>query len=226
MIEQEQNNLAPKLDDLRFAVGIYSISEVAMYVGLPRSTLQGWIHPNGVRPAIVTSLTCPGAELPIPFVGFVEAFVLQGARHAGLPRHAIRRGFEATAKAIELPHVLASSALTDPDTIELFVMGTRPTDGIRRDRTGQVARALREHLRAIDYAEDGYAERIRLRRYAPAGVVVDPAVAFGLPFIAGPGPRVEDVLDRFRAGDTPDSIALDFGLSGSAVDALIGAAGR
>jgi uncharacterized protein (DUF433 family) len=214
----------PLSDHLRFALGIYSASEVARYVGVPRSTLLGWINPPRDGVPLVTALARCGEELPVPFIGFVEAFVLQAARSAGLPAPAVRRGAEAVTDKLAAPHPLASSALVHPDVIELFV---RETTLVRRKvavRRHELAAALTEHLRAIEYAEDGYAERVRLRRYAPAHVVVDPLVAFGLPFVVGPGPRVQDVLDRFLAGDSRDSIAYDFGLTGSAVDAIIVAA--
>jgi len=215
----------PISDDLRFALGIYSVSEVARYVGVPRSTLLGWINPRPDGLPHVTSLPRCGEELPIPFVGFIEAFVLQAARFIGLPGPAIRRGAEAAIETLDRAYPLASSALVHPEVVELFVRAATGTEDAVAGPRPELTAALDAHLRAIDYAEDGYAARVRLHRYAPAHVVVDPTVAFGLPFVVGAGPRVKDVNDRLRAGDPPDSIAHDLGLSGIEGAAMIGAAG-
>jgi uncharacterized protein (DUF433 family) len=48
--------------------------------------------------------------------------------------------------------------------------------------------------------------------YGRADVVVDPHVAFGLPIVSRGGARVEDLVDRFLAGDTISDIADDFGV--------------
>jgi hypothetical protein len=54
-----------------------------------------------------------GAEdaAAVPFIGLAEAFVLQAARRAGVPRHRIRPGVEAVKSGLGLEHALASRLL-------------------------------------------------------------------------------------------------------------------
>jgi hypothetical protein len=51
---------------------------------------------------------------------------------------------------------------------------------------------------------------VRLPTYANDEVIVDPKVAFGLPLVVHGGARVEDLVDRFQAGDSVREIAADF----------------
>jgi len=52
-------------------------------------------------------------------------------------------------------------------------------------------------------------------------VVVDPTVAFGLPLVVHGGARVEDLVDRFQAGDSGADIAADFSVPGGEVEDVI-----
>lgn len=69
---------------------------------------------------------------------------------------------------------------------------------------------LHGQLFGISYGPDGRAQRLRLPAYETAEVIVDPRQAFGQPFLAHGGARVEDLLDRFGAGDSCAAIAEDF----------------
>ncbi len=214
-------------DDPRVSVPLYTIAEVAQYVGLPYSTLQSWISPSGAREALVTSLARKGYEASIPFIGLTEAFVLQAARAAGVPRHRIRPGVEAVKEELGLEHALASRLLYT-DGAELLVRYAAEDDDLEvaRTRQRQLSETVKHQLHLITYAGDGYAARLQLPGYGPAEVVVDPAVAFGYPVVKGKGTRVKDVLERFWAGESLRAIAYDFDLNEEAVEALLRAQTR
>jgi len=57
-------------------------------------------------------------------------------------------------------------------------------------------------------------------------VVVDPQVAFGLPLVVHGGARVEDLVDRFLAGDALAEIAFDFDVPPEEVEDVIRVATR
>jgi uncharacterized protein (DUF433 family) len=67
---------------------------------------------------------------------------------------------------------------------------------------------------------------VRLPTYEHAEVVVDPRVAFGLPLLVRGGARVEDLVDRFQAGDSVSEIATDFGVASAEVEDVIRVATR
>jgi uncharacterized protein (DUF433 family) len=203
-------------------VGLYTTSEAARYLGLPISTLQSWINPRHEADPLVTTVARRGYEAGIPFIGFAEAFVLQTARRAGVPRHRIRPGVEAVKADLGLPHALASRLLYT-DGAELLVKYATDDEDLEvaRSRQRQLTKTVTNQLRLITYAGDGYAERLQLPSYGPAEVVVDPAVGFGYPVIKGAGTRVKDVLDRFWAGEPLRMIAYDFDLSDEVVEAIV-----
>jgi uncharacterized protein (DUF433 family) len=208
-------------------VGLYSIAEAAQYLGLPYSTLQSWVSPGAEREPLVTSLPRKGYEASIPFIGFTEAFVLQAARRAGVPRTRIRPGVEAVKAELGLEHALASKLLYT-DGAELLVRYAAEDDDLEvaRTRQRQLTKTVKDQLLLITYAGDGYAARLQLPGYGPAEVIVDPAVAFGYPVVKGKGARVQDVLDRFWAGESLREIAYDFDLNEEAVEALLRAQTR
>jgi uncharacterized protein (DUF433 family) len=209
-------------DDRRVSVGLYTTSEAARYLGLPVSTLQAWISHRQDKEPLVTTVARKGYDAGIPFIGFAEAFVLQTARRAGVPRHRIRAGVEAVRSELGLQHALASKLLYT-DGAELLVKYAAEDDDldVARTRQRQLTATVKGQLQLISYADDGYATRLELPSYGAAHVVVDPQVAFGYPLIKLAGARVKDVLDRFWAGEALRTIAYDFDLSDEEVEAIV-----
>lgn len=68
--------------------------------------------------------------------------------------------------------------------------------------------------------------RVRLPAYERAEVIVDPSRAFGLPLVVHGGARVEDLVDRFVAGDSVAAIADDLGVPKPEVEDVIRVATR
>ena len=79
-----------------------------------------------------------------------------------------------------------------------------------RTKQRQFSGVVKDYLKHIHYGGVGWADSVRLPTYANAEVVVDPIVAFGLPLVIHGGARVEDLVDRFQAGDSVNEIAADF----------------
>lgn len=95
-------------------------------------------------------------------------------------------------------------------------------------RTGQhqFSEVVRDYLKRVTYGNDGWASRLRLPSYQRADVVVDPKLAFGLPLVVHGGARVEDLVDRFVAGDSVAEISYDFDVPPEEVEDVIRVATR
>jgi uncharacterized protein (DUF433 family) len=95
-------------------------------------------------------------------------------------------------------------------------------------RTGQkqFSELVRAELKRIRYADDGWASMLELPAYRDATVVTDPRRAFGLPLLVHGGARVEDIVDRFMAGDHLSDIAYDFAVPQQEVEDVIRVATR
>ena len=222
-----------KLDptDPRLSQGIFTLRESAAYLGVPKSTLHHWALPSKAWPSLITYCNGAGREANIPFVGFAEAYVLSAFRRAGVPMQRIRPAVARLASEIGVDHALASERLytdgaevlydyaskQDGDLIELTVV-----------RTGQkqFSDLVREYLQRVRYGDDGWVAELELPTYGRAQVVVNPRRAFGLPLLVHGGARVEDLVDRFKAGDSVAEIADDFAVPEPEVEDVIRVATR
>ncbi len=211
-------------DDPRVNVPLFTLRESAAYLHTPVSTLHAWAHPSGGAP-LVTVFPRAGRRATVPFVGFTEAFVLGALRGAGVPMQRIRPAVAKLSAEIGLDHALASQRVYTDGAELIFDYAAQSDDEelLTVVRTGQqhFAEIIRGYLKRITYGDDGWAERLRLPAYARAEVTVDPRQAFGQPLVVHGGARVEDLVDRFQAGDGFAEIAGDFGVPAEEVEDVI-----
>ena len=86
---------------------------------------------------------------------------------------------------------------------------------------------VRQYLRRVEFAADGYAQVIPLPGFGGAEVVADPRRGFGQPTFVRGGARVEDAIGLFLAGETLVDDSAEFGVPMSELeDALRVAAAR
>ncbi len=231
------NSTQPRIDamptdDPRVARPLLTLRETAAHLGIPRSTVQWWTRPPDARAPLITAFPRRGRQATVPFVGVAEAFVLSAFRRAGVPLQRIRPAVEIVSSTIGVEHALASRRLytdgaevlydfaanrSDEDLLELVVMRTRQR---------QFSEVVKDYLERIEYGDDGWASSLQLPIYSRARVIVDPEVAFGLPLLVHGGARVEDLVDRFQAGDSVADLVEDFGVPAEEVEDVIRVATR
>lgn len=211
-------------DDPRLSLPLFTLRESAAYLHTPVSTLHAWAHPTDGDP-LVTVFPRAGRRATVPFVGFAEAFVLGALRGAGVPMQRIRPAVAKLSAEIGLEHALASQRVYTDGAELIFDYAAQSDDEalLTVVRTGQqhFADVIRDYLKRITYGDDGWAERLRLPAYTKAEVTVDPLQAFGQPIVVHGGARVEDLVDRFQAGDGFAEIASDFGVPAEEVEDVI-----
>ncbi len=220
-------------DDPRVAQAVFTLREAAGYLDVPKSTVHEWARPPRGQTPLITCFPSRGRQATVPFIGFAEGYVLSAFRRAGVPLQRIRPAVQALEATIGIEHALASRSLYTDGAEVLYDFAEREADDLLElqlvvVRTGQhqFSEVVRDYLQRITYGEDGWASRVRLPSYGPAEVVVDPSIAFGLPLVVHGGARVEDLVDRFVAGDSVAEIADDFGVPAGEVEAVIRVATR
>lgn len=225
--EHSQRMLSP--DDPRRSRPLFTLREAAGYLDMPVSTLHAW----GRSPdPLITVAPRRGHQATVPFIGFAEAFVLSAFRKAGVPLQRIRPAVEVLRNTIGIEHALAAKHLYTDGAEVLFNYaidrGESELLELTVVRTGQeqFSELVRNYLKRIQYATDGWASMLELPAYRDATVVVDPKRAFGLPLLVNGGARVEDLLDRFVAGDHLADIAFDFDVPEQEVEDVIRVATR
>ena len=126
------------IEDERFTRRLYTVAGAARLVGMSPSTLRTWSHgyerrlTNSKRVSqgpVITALE-NGSEdqRSIPFIGLVEAAVVQAFRNTGLPLQRIRKALEILANEGELEHALASRQLFSDGASVLYDYATRSQD--------------------------------------------------------------------------------------------------
>jgi uncharacterized protein (DUF433 family) len=225
-----EQTLSP--EDPRVARPIFTLRETAGYLGVPKSTVHEWARPPADRSPLITVFPRHGREATVPFLGFAEAYVLSAFRRAGVPLQRIRPAVQVLSREIGLDHALASQRLYTDGAEVLFDYASERHESELLElvvvRTGQTqfSALVKDYLKRITYGDDGWAAQLRLPTYGRADVVVNPHVAFGLPVVTEGAARVEDLVDRFLAGDTIGDIADDFDVPVEHVEDVIRVATR
>lgn len=228
-------------DDIRFSTPLYSVAQAARLVGMPPSTLRTWARgyekqfPDRAKPVrkgpVITAVPAhEGDGAVIPFVGLVEAAVVQAFRRTDLPLQRIRRALEVLAAEGELEHALASRQLYTDGAQVLYDYARSEGDGLIRlltvVGTGQRVfhEVIEDYLRRITFGDD-WATELILPITEKEILRVRPEVASGDPlFIAGGAP-LSVVAGRAKAGEPVRSIARDYDLDPDDVGAALSALG-
>lgn len=226
--------MAAKDQALRFETPLYTVAEAAAYLRVPRSTFDTWAHGyTRKRPGrrstkadpIVTAISAGRYRPEVPFIGLAEGMVLAAFRYSGVPMQRIRPAISVLANEIGLDYALASKKLYTDGAEILYdyatVEGVSDLAGLTVVRTQQRVfhRVIQDYLKRITYAQDGWAERLKLP--ISNNLIVDPKRAFGQPIFVKGAVRAEDVLDRFEAGDSVSDVAHDFGVPVKDVEEVV-----
>jgi len=214
-------------DDVRFTVPLFTPREAAQHLGMPRSTLRAWLT-NKAGPAPLVHRVDPDVRRgsSVPFIAMIEAHVLRGFRALGLTPTEIKSAVTRLRRELGTEFALASSRLaTDGVSLLVDMSDTFERPRWERARDGQrvIDEIIGDYLRFVIWPPGGdeYPNRLRLRTYEGADVIIDPRFGFGQPILERSKIKVEDILDAFRSGEGNRVIADEFGIETEEVEAII-----
>jgi uncharacterized protein (DUF433 family) len=223
-----------KLDfDVLRRMPAYPFVEAAHYLDLPTSTLRAWCvgqdHPGKGHPRkfvpVIRLDGRPGEGLS--FLNLIEAHVLAAIRRMhGIPLPKVRRALAFVGKQLGIDRPLARAEF-QTDGVDLFVEELGRLVNASRDGQFEIASMLRTHLRRIERDRAGLPIKLypfsgrQGKGEAPAPIEIDPRVAFGRPVLTGRGVPTAVLADRFKAGDTLQEIASDYGTSTQDIEEAI-----
>ena len=197
-------------------------------MGMSPSTLRTWSHgyektftdrsrPRVKQGPVITAIENGSSDRrAIPFVGLVEATVVQAFRRTGLPMQRIRKALEVLASEGELEHALASKQLFSDGATVLYDYARRNQDQQLRlltvVQTGQRVfhEVIGDYLERITFGDEWATELIlpvterRLLR-------VLPGVAGGDALFMEGGAPLSAVKSRVASREPIESIAADYG---------------
>ncbi|HEX7096620.1 MAG TPA: hypothetical protein VF183_12110 [Acidimicrobiales bacterium] len=214
--------------ELRFTKPLYTVKTAAQLVGMPPTTLTAWARgyerrfpgrpPVTQGPVITSVAPSPGSWETIPFIGLVEAMVVQAFRRTGLPLQRIRRALAVLAEQQELEHALASRRLYT-DGAQILYDYSKETDDPQLRLLTVVASGQRvfheviaEYLTRIEFDDDDWATEVVLPVTERRLLRIRPDVASGEPIFIHGGAPLSAVRSRFLAGEEIASIARDYGV--------------
>jgi uncharacterized protein (DUF433 family) len=201
----------------------YSIAEAAHYLRMPTATLRSWVlgryYPAGHEQRFFR----PVIELPdrgrprLSFVNLVEAHVLDAIRrdHEVALKH-VRTALAFLAKHKQRSrHPLAEQDFVT-DKVHLFIEEYGRLINISRDGQLAMRSVVDAYLERIERDAKGLPIRLfpftrRRTLDEPRAVVIDPTISFGRPVLIGTGIPTAVIAERYKAGDSMDALAADYG---------------
>lgn len=209
----------------RFTVPLLTPLETAQYLQIPERTIRHWLSGKAAGQPLVHSIKPERRGSPtVPFIALVEAYVLRSLRNLGLSPLKIADAAADIRNEFGTEYGLASRRIAT-DGIDVFVHYLE-TDDVVRAGDGQlpIRDVINDYLHYILWdADDDFPTRLTLRLYDPAvaKVVIDPRFAWGAPIVEASKVPVTAVLGMWRAGESPDVVASEYGLTVEQVEALV-----
>ena len=205
--------MKPELQEI-LETPIYSAVDAARYVGVPYQTLRYWIRGSEtVSPLIKLASESPPR---FSFMNLLECHMLSAMRAfyaLRIPR--VRKALLTLEKMLPSPHPLVEREFLT-DNVDLFIQEL-PNEIINLSRGGQLGlrTVLETHLQRIERDPSGllsFFPFVEKRSPSePKLIVMNPAVAFGKPVIAGTGISTAVIASRFHARESINDLAKEYG---------------
>lgn len=220
-----------KRRDLR-EMPAYGINEAAHYLGIPRATLRSWALGRPYSTRTGERFFRPIIALPdkdqrlLSFVNLVEAHVLDAIRRAhGVALWRVRKAIDYLKKQLSSSHPLAEQRFVT-DKVDLFVEMFGNLVNISQEGQLAMEELIEAHLRRIERDTSGFPIRLypftRERKAGePKIIVIDPSISFGRPVLVGTGIATMIIAQRYKAGESVEELAEDYGRSRSEIEEAI-----
>jgi uncharacterized protein (DUF433 family) len=210
----------------------YSISEASRYLSIPPATLRSWVVGRKYHTESGPKFFKPILQLPadpragLSFVNLVEAHVLDAIRrNYQVPLSKIREALRYLRKHFSSKHPLAEQKF-QTDGIDLFI--EKFGQLINVTQSGQIAlrELLKAHLHRVEHDASGTAVRLypftrKRDLHEPRVVVIDPHISYGRPVLVGTGIPTAVVAERYKAGESIDELAEDYGRSRQEIEEAV-----
>lgn len=201
-------------------LGIYSLREAASIIGVKKERvtylLSTYWDKQFSQDAGGRYTWTVKKKKYISFLLLMELLVVKKLEDMGISKKAILKARAVLAQKVDSAHPFANRGLTVYGADVFF---STDTATIRTDGTGKQAFAhiIHELGEKINYGEDdGDAET-----YWPLGkdssIVINPAIQFGQPVVAGTRITVDNILGYLESGETIEGLINSFDLTGKQI---------
>lgn len=196
-----------------YADPMLNVKEAARYLGLSESTLGRWKASGSVHSRKAKRHGWPS----LPFVGIVEAFVLQQLRAMGVPLGHIRDTAQSIRERLGDEYGLARPGLgVHGRDIIVDIAG----DFYRGSDLQQAAAETISGLQQVISWAGAHPQRLKLSNLG-ADVILDPRFGWGAPVIGANKVPIESIVGQFEGGDSFADIAYDFDMDAADVEETV-----
>ena len=203
---------------------IYGLVDAAHYLRVPYQTLRYWTRGrNSIEPIIhLTNYDPPR----LSFINLLECHMLSGMRsnyNLRLPK--VRQALRNLARLSPSPHPLVDREF-ETNRVDVFIR-QYGDDLLNLNRPNQrsFTEFLETYLQRIERADNGmlrFFPFVEERTSAePKIIMINPAVSFGRPVIAGTGIPTAVIASRFHARETVSSLAEEYGRTDEEIEEAI-----
>ncbi len=208
--------------DERLELPLYGFSEAALYLRIPIKTLEYWTFGRGrISPMIRVAEARPRA---LSFMNLLECHMLAAMRSLydlRLPK--IRRAVAHLNKTSGFRHPLIEQPLY---TNRIDVLIKEIDKLVNLSRGGQLAipEIVEVHLERVEYDKGifNFYPFVRERSAAePKFILINPALGFGKPVVAGTGISTAVIASRFNARESIPDLAKEYGLEEKQIEEAI-----
>jgi uncharacterized protein (DUF433 family) len=201
----------------------YGLSEAAVYLKVPQTTLRYWLTGFGKQSPIIEPVE--SAPTRLSFLNLLECHALAGMRkiyNLKLPK--VRSALRKVSEQFPKPHPLISEVFLT-DRKDLFI-----------ERMGQIVNVSRQenqlsldfylmHLERVETNSKGlfkfFPFVVEPRPSEPKIIEIDPMVGFGKPVIAGTAISTAIIASRFNARESITGLAEEYGCTPQQIEEAI-----
>jgi len=210
----------------------YNLTEASRYLLVPRPTVSSWVVGRYYSTAAGRRFFKPIIDLPdravrsLSFVNLVEAHVLDAIRRVHqIPLAKVRTALNYVKDKFSSEHPLAEQRF-ETDGLDLFVQKYGQLVNVSQEGQLAIRKLLQAHLRRVEHDAKGVAVRLypftrKRDPQEPKAVVIDPHVSFGRPVLVGSGIPTAIIAQRYKAGESIEELAEDYGRRRSEIEEAI-----
>jgi uncharacterized protein (DUF433 family) len=200
---------------------IYGMTEAAQYLRVPLNTLRYWAQGSGSVPPLI-KLSEPAR---LTFANLLEGYMLSSMRaiyNVRVPR--VRKALFNLAKYVKHKHPLIEQAF-ETDRRDLFMEHLGNKVNLYRDEQILIPGIMELYLERIERDPKGlfklYPFVMEPKANEPRLILINPAVGFGKPVIAGTGISTAVVVSRFNARESIGDLASEYGVTPKQIEEAI-----
>ncbi len=201
----------------------YSIKEVAHYLRTSAATVRTWTIGKESSPLIKIA---DAHKRSLSFLNLCEIHVLDAIRREhSIPMQKIRASLKYLEDDLKIERPLINVKLKT-DGVNLFINKYGELLNITKNGQFAMKKVLEAYLKRIEYDTTGTA--IRMYPYTrkkeldeQKTVVIDPMIAFGRPVLIGTGIATAVIAERYKAGESIEDLAYDYGRESSEIQEAI-----